>query len=100
MIPFAILTEDEVEAGSGQVMAVVPSGPTAEPLTLNEKVVSAVRVTLAPMVLLTSYSTEMSRVGLGELVKVTDEAIGLAVMTLDVAGAVVPVPLVVFAHAA
>ena len=65
MIPFAILTEDEVEAGSGQVMAVVPSGPTAEPLTLNEKVVSAVRVTLAPMVLLTSFSTEMSRVGLG-----------------------------------
>ena len=34
------------------------------------------------------------------MVKVTDEAIGLAVMTLDVAGAVVPVPLVVFAHAA
>ena len=61
----AIVTEGVVEAGIGHVMTVVPSEPTAEPLRLNVKVAGAVVVTLAPIVLLTHFSTERLRVGLG-----------------------------------
>ena len=60
----AIVTEGAVEAGIGHVMTVVPSEPTAEPLRLNVKVVAAVVVTLAPIALLTHFSTERLRVGL------------------------------------